>query len=194
MQEIRFKFLFTMIWYCFSILYFSFHGPGGKVKLRLRAVSRHWPLLLNNLIRDSWQHLAGGFTTFLKIHFGEKIALVGYLYLLSNVSWLFKRIKSGIVNNSSRGQWTKENEENQGSRSVLHPFLTRTLYQEALSGDAHQRHTHLMSQWTLSWEWTNSSLFCWLPLFDLCCWPLFGDSLLSFNIANCRLLFALLFH
>ena len=45
----------------------------------------------------------------------------------------------------------------------------------------------------VDWEWT-SSLFCWLPLFYLCCWPLFGDSLLSFNIANCRLLFALLFH
>ena len=105
-----------------------------------------------------------------------------------------KKIKTGIVNNSSKGQWIKENKENQGSRPVLHSFLKRTLYHEALSGDTHQRHTHLMSQWTLYWEWTNSSLFCWLPLFDLCSWLLFGDSLLSFNIAKCRLLSALLFH
>ena len=120
-----------------------------------------WPLLLNNMDGGSWQHLAGSLTTFLMLHYGEKNALIGYLHLLSRVSWLFE---------------------------------TRTLYHEALSGDTYQGHTHLMSQWTLSWEWTNSSLFCWLPLFDLCWWPLFGDSLLSFNIANCRLLFALLFH
>ena len=131
-------FLFKMIWYCYSILYFSF-TDGGKVNFRLRAISRNWLLLLNNINRGSWQHLAGGLTIFLKIHFGEKIALIGYLYLLFNVLWLCKRIKTGIVNNSSRAQWTKENKENQGSRSVLHPFLTRTLYHEALSGDTHQR-------------------------------------------------------
>ena len=196
MQELRFKFLFTTIWYCFSILYFSFHGPGGKVKLRLRAISRHWPLSLNNMIRDSWQHLAGSFTTFLKIHFGEKIPLIGCLYLLSNVSWLFKRIKSDIVNNSSRGQWTKQKGRESGIQIRVTPFS----YKNPVSRGTIWRHlskVHTFDE-SISELFPGSGLIhcyfvdclCSIFVADLCSVILCLVSILQIF----RLLFAPLFH